>query len=204
MRLGHVAEAKRRNLTCRVGKVAVKNTCYDNAFWCDQNNLCTFATNGATGERKWSQTRQEHVFLAKFRGLNCGVTEPVPFVIGRALQKIDNDLLSFYAKPNHKIPALLDESQIQDNFWLQIDAKPNKTKAEESARYYESFLPDVAGFRLESGWYAIALGPYSKVAAQNLLKVRRDSDQVIYDSFISNAEDYTRQFWPLIATQITE
>ena len=50
------------------------------------------------------------------------------------------------------------QTQAQDNAWLQIDAQPTEAEAEESARYYESFLPDVAGFALASGWYVIALG----------------------------------------------
>ena len=49
------------------------------------------------------------------------------------------------------------QTQAQDNAWLQIDAQPTEAEAEESARYYESFLPDVAGFALASGWYVIAL-----------------------------------------------
>ena len=88
------------------------------------------------------------------------------------------------------------QTQAQDNAWLQIDAQPTEAEAEESARYYESFLPDVAGFALASGWYVIALGPYSEITAQNLLQVYRDSGQVPADSFTSYAQDYARQFWP--------
>ena len=69
------------------------------------------------------------------------------------------------------------QTQAQDNAWLQIDAQPTEAEAEESARYYESFLPDIAGFALASGWYVIALGPYSEITAQNLLQVYRDSGQ---------------------------
>ena len=89
------------------------------------------------------------------------------------------------------------QTQAQDNAWLQIDAQPTEAEAEESAQYYESFLPDVAGFALTSGWYVIALGPYSEITAQNLLQVYRDSGQVPADSFTSYAQDYAQQFWPL-------
>ena len=89
------------------------------------------------------------------------------------------------------------QTQAQDNAWLQIDAQPTEAEAEESAQYYESFLPDVAGFALASGWYVIALGPYSEITAQNLLQVYRDSGQVPADSFTSYAQDYAQQFWPL-------
>ena len=89
------------------------------------------------------------------------------------------------------------QTQAQDNAWLQIDAQPTEDEAIDSAQYYESFLPDVAGFALASGWYVIALGPYSEITAQNLLQVYRDSGQVPADSFTSYAQDYAQQFWPL-------
>ena len=88
------------------------------------------------------------------------------------------------------------QSQAQDNVWLQIDAQKSKTTAERSARHYDDFLPDVAGFSITSGWYVIAVGPYSKIEAQTLLQTYRNARQIPNDSFINYAEDYVHRFWP--------
>ena len=94
--------------------------------------------------------------------------------------------------------TLLAAAQVnaQETVWIQIDAQPTEAEAEESARYYESFMPDVAGFELDSGWYVVALGPYTPEDAANLLQFYRDSGQIPSDSFTSFAKDYQRQFWP--------
>ena len=88
------------------------------------------------------------------------------------------------------------QGNAQETVWMQIDAQPNEAEAEESARYYESFIPDVAGFELDSGWYVVALGPYTPEDAANLLQFYQDSGQIPSDSFTSFAKDYQRQFWP--------
>ena len=88
------------------------------------------------------------------------------------------------------------QGNAQETVWMQIDAQPTEAEAEESARYYESFIPDVAGFELDSGWYVVALGPYTPEDAANLLQFYRDSGQIPSDSFTSLAKDYQRQFWP--------
>ena len=94
--------------------------------------------------------------------------------------------------------TLLATAQVnaQETVWMQIDAQPTEAEAEESARYYESFIPDVAGFELDAGWYVVALGPYTPKDAANLLQFYRDSGQIPSDSFTSFAKDYQRQFWP--------
>ena len=88
------------------------------------------------------------------------------------------------------------QSQAQDNVWLQIDAQKSKTTAERSARHYDDFLPDVAGFSITSGWYVIAVGPYSKIEAQTLLQTYRNARQIPNDSFINYTKDYVHRFWP--------
>ena len=134
------------------------------------------------------------------------------FDVHRAKHLLNTDLTQKVSAPRRRIQGLgmkllisalwmvlvtAAQTQAQDNAWLQIDAQPTEAEAEESAQYYESFLPDVAGFALTSGWYVIALGPYSEITAQNLLQVYRDSGQVPADSFTSYAQDYAQQFWPL-------
>ena len=58
-------------------EVFARKTCREDEVWCNQTQLCTFATSGEAGDRKWNQTRVRHVALAKRRGLTCGVTEVV-------------------------------------------------------------------------------------------------------------------------------
>ena len=55
--------------------------------------------------------------------------------------------------------------------WVQIEAQPNLTDATDRARVYAADLPDVNGFRMGSGWYAIALGPYARSDADQVLRV---------------------------------
>ena len=85
----------------------------------------------------------------------------------------------------------------EDTTWLQIDAQPTEADARDSAHYYESFMPDVAGFELDSGWYVIALGPYTADEADDLLKFYKNKNQIPIDSFTGSANDYIRQFWPV-------
>lgn len=84
----------------------------------------------------------------------------------------------------------------QDSVWLQIEARPTLASAEERARDYAGRLDNVAGFRLRSGWYAIALGPYpSDLAAQELARLRAQGI-VPRDSFVSDGAGYGDRFWP--------
>lgn len=80
--------------------------------------------------------------------------------------------------------------------WVQIEAKPNLLGARDTARRYAATLPEVGGFTLGNGWYAIALGPYTRdVAAQVLSDYRREG-RIPRDSYIARRSAYERQFWP--------
>ena len=51
--------------------------------------------------------------------------------------------------------ALLGLSQMaeaQDKAWLQIEAQPSLTAAQDRAGAYSALFPDVAGFQIKSGW----------------------------------------------------
>ncbi len=85
----------------------------------------------------------------------------------------------------------------QDAVWLQVEAQPTLTSAEERARDYASRLDNVAGFRLASGWYAIALGPYTPDAAVIELRQLRATRDVPGDSFVSDGAGFRDQFWPV-------
>lgn len=81
--------------------------------------------------------------------------------------------------------------------WVQVEAQPNLRQAEERARAYGSSFSEIVGYRLRSGWYALALGPYATpdVARGRLLELRR-AGIIPRDSFIADGAGYRDQFWP--------
>ncbi len=84
----------------------------------------------------------------------------------------------------------------QDVAYIQIEAQPSQSRATERARDFESVLSNVNAFALGGGWYGIALGPYSRIDAQALLRSLRARGQVPADSYISFPGDYGPQIWP--------
>ncbi|RBI86980.1 peptidoglycan-binding protein [Rhodosalinus halophilus] len=84
--------------------------------------------------------------------------------------------------------------------WVQIEAQPSLREAEERARLYAQRLPDVAGFSIGSGWYAIVLGPYTRATAEDVLASYRAAAEIPRDSFIALPGALGRQFWPVGAS----
>lgn len=80
--------------------------------------------------------------------------------------------------------------------WVQIEAQPTLAEARARARVYARDLPDVNGFALGRGWYAIALGPYREEEAERVLQVYRREGVIARDSYIAQSSDYGRRFWP--------
>lgn len=88
-------------------------------------------------------------------------------------------------------------SQAQDGtVWLQVEAHPDLATATDRARAYSSLFPETAGFRLRSGWYGIALGPFPANEAALQLQVLKRERQIPADSFIAYSRDFGDQFWP--------
>lgn len=87
--------------------------------------------------------------------------------------------------------------------WVQVEALPDLRSAQERARAYGSALTDVNGFRLRSGWYALALGPYGEAEAQAKLRELRGAGIIPDDSYISDSRPYRQQFWPIGAGATT-
>jgi hypothetical protein len=85
----------------------------------------------------------------------------------------------------------------QDQVWVQVEAQPTQTGAEERARAYASLFPDVQGYRLRSGWYAIVLGPYGVEAGAARLASLRRENLIPADSFIAYGPDLREPFWPV-------
>ena len=61
----------------------------------------------------------------------------------------------------------------QEVVWVQIEAHPSLATATDRARDYAGAIEDVNGFALGGGWYGIALGPYARDDAEQVLRVYR-------------------------------
>lgn len=85
----------------------------------------------------------------------------------------------------------------QDRVWLQVEAQPDLRTAENRVRAYAAQFGDVAGFRLNSGWYAIVLGPVDAVDAEGRLADLRRQRRIPGDSFIADGRNFRQQFWPV-------
>lgn len=83
--------------------------------------------------------------------------------------------------------------------WVQIEALPNLARAEDRATAWSTLFPDLAGFRLPSGWYALAIGPYERIEAQQRLDSLRRQGTIPEDSYLAEAARYSEQFWPVAA-----
>lgn len=86
--------------------------------------------------------------------------------------------------------------------WIQIEAHSELSVAQERARAFSANLNDVNGFRLSSGWYAIALGPYDENGAIARLGRLRSQRAIPGDSFLVDSTAYGRQFWPVGANTL--
>lgn len=84
----------------------------------------------------------------------------------------------------------------QEGSWIQIEARPTLRQAEDRARTYSSALQNVSGYALGSGWYAIALGPYSRPEALARLRALRGQGAIPNDAFVADGGNFRQRFWP--------
>lgn len=87
-------------------------------------------------------------------------------------------------------------AQSNDLVWIQIEAQPSIALAESSLRRYSERLQDVNGFALGGGWYGIALGPYARDDAGQVLQVLRSEGAIPRDSYVALTSAFRQQFWP--------
>lgn len=87
-------------------------------------------------------------------------------------------------------------SHAQDLRWVQIEARPSLEQALDRVRAWETELENVNGFRLPSGWYAIALGPYAPESAAAVRASLRARLAIPADSFVADGSNFRQQFWP--------
>ena len=85
---------------------------------------------------------------------------------------------------------------VPEGAWVQVEARPTLGEAEARASAYASAFGDVAGFRVASGWYAIALGPYSAEEAARRLSDLRRENLIPADSFVANGTEFRAPFFP--------
>ena len=94
-------------------------------------------------------------------------------------------------------------AQAQQPSWIQVEAQPTLTAAQDAARRYAAQLGDVNGYYLGGNWYGIALGPYSEAEADARLRQLRATGLVPNDAFVTDGRRFGQQFWPVGATGIT-
>ena len=63
----------------------------------------------------------------------------------------------------------------QTPVWIQIEPRPSLLEIEDRARAYSAKLPNINAFSLGSGWYVIAMGPFSEEIAAALAKQCADA-----------------------------
>lgn len=90
----------------------------------------------------------------------------------------------------------------QEQVWVQIEAQPSLREGEERARAYAGVFPNVSGFVMTTGWYAIVLGPYAPDEADRQLQVLKGERLIPGDSYIAFGNRFERQFWPVGAAAL--
>lgn len=80
--------------------------------------------------------------------------------------------------------------------WVQVEAHPDLETALDRARAYAALFPETSAFRLSSGWYGIALGPYQSDEAPIRLGALKREGQIPSDSFIDDGARYGEQIFP--------
>ncbi|GGC03815.1 peptidoglycan-binding protein [Marivita lacus] len=91
----------------------------------------------------------------------------------------------------------------QESVYVQIEAQPSLSVAEDRLRDYASILPDVNGFDLGRGWYGIALGPYPRNEANDVLRSLLAQRLIPSDSYLEEPGRYGQRIWPIGAGPAT-
>ncbi len=124
------------------------------------------------------------------------VASSAPFVIRSKMQAIEDPMTRFL-----KVIALVIISfsaapiWAQTNSWIQIEARPTEAIAVERAQAYAARLPDVSGFQLRSGWFAITLGPYPEAEAEARLAQLRATGAIPADSYLTDEGSFFSRFY---------
>lgn len=90
----------------------------------------------------------------------------------------------------------------QDRVWVQVEASPTLADGEAAVRRFAAVTDNVNGVRLRSGWYAVAIGPFSPTAGVDELQRLLRAGLVPRDSYIADGTEYVGQFWPIGANTL--
>lgn len=93
--------------------------------------------------------------------------------------------------------ALAQTGSPDEVVWVQIEAQPSLSQATARAQAYGAALEDVNGFSIGGGWYGIAVGPYRRADAEQVLRAYIRDRLVPRDSFIQLSSAFRQQFWPV-------
>ncbi|MDJ0820630.1 MAG: trypsin-like peptidase domain-containing protein [Paracoccaceae bacterium] len=89
-------------------------------------------------------------------------------------------------------------AQAQDEaVYIQLLSRSSLASAQQSVRDYTGTFDNVNGFAAGNGWYVVALGPYNRAEAVNVLAGLRGTGQIPGDAYVEEASDYGQQFWPV-------
>ncbi|MEM6636587.1 MAG: serine protease [Pseudomonadota bacterium] len=87
--------------------------------------------------------------------------------------------------------------QAQELTWIQIEARPTLALASERLRALAPTIDNLGGYQMRTGWYALALGPFSREVAEAQLAGLRGAARIPQDSYLTTRDAYIRQFWPV-------
>ncbi|MDH2325505.1 serine protease [Cereibacter sp. SYSU M97828] len=91
---------------------------------------------------------------------------------------------------------LMGSTALAQDAWVQIEARPTLEEGRERAETYAATLPDVSGFEMTSRWFVVALGPYPRDEARDLLGQLKDEGRIPADSYLTDGLTYRDRFWP--------
>lgn len=88
----------------------------------------------------------------------------------------------------------------QGTTWIQLEAHPTLREAEGRARAYSNAFDQVAGFRAGTGWYVVAIGPFTPDQAATELRLMVRDRLIPADAYLADTSAFGAQFWPVGAT----
>ena len=94
------------------------------------------------------------------------------------------------------------QAAMAQTVFVQIEAHSNLPDAQVAAREYAGRLPDVNGFRFSTGWYVVAMGPYTLETAVSQLNQFKAQRAIPADSYLVDRNAYSNQFYPIGANTL--
>ncbi|MGL4311057.1 MAG: trypsin-like peptidase domain-containing protein [Paracoccaceae bacterium] len=84
----------------------------------------------------------------------------------------------------------------QPQVWVQVEAVPTLREAQDRARDYGRDFANITAFATDTGWYALALGPFDDTEASETASRLRRLGLIPRDSYVSDGGSYGRRVWP--------